>query len=379
MDMRYIFSRINNNKGATLIIALTVVVIATIITLPLVAQAISERQMSDMRADYMKVFYAAESGINDAMIAANVYSGDLEWLAANWTGSASTSCTLSSNTLNYPQASSDIVTYTVTIQNPTGVNPSIVSTGTDAVSGANRSLSVSLEKADAAILAKGGIEIKGNATINGDILEYADFMFDNVFGDSLANVRGDTEDTEIVDTPANNYDPVPAPEDTYTDTNINGSWDTGEPLISDWNSDGEWDDEVDITWYEWDGNNDYLNPPTTSITTNGWTGSEVLVVYGGNLKITGGTFNGLIYVKSKEISVIIDGESVTLHVGGDLQIAGNAVINGAIFVDGSVEGVTGISGTPEINYDPDQVPIETFDNDDPMPFVKQALTWQQLD
>ncbi|MEE8360189.1 MAG: hypothetical protein V3S04_04615, partial [Candidatus Omnitrophota bacterium] len=217
-----------------------------------------------------------------------------------------------------------------------------------------------------------------NATINGDIEEFSDFSFDSIFRRSLDSVRTDAEDTEIVDTPANNYDPVPRPEDTYTDLDFDGEWDVGEPLIDDWNNDFEWDDEVDVTWFEWGGNNDYLNPPVAAITTTGWSGGSVLVVYGGDLKITGGDFEGVIYVKSKEITVVIDGEEVVRHVGGNLGIAGNATITGAIFVDGSVDGVTGITGTPTITFDLDVIPLEAFNNNSPMPFIRQNLTWEEI-
>lgn len=369
---------ISNKQGSILIFVMIFVLVAAVTVIPLIRQSVNERQMSSKLSDMIESFYAAESGINDAIWSVNNYNTTTEWIAAGWDTSNANLYVLSGQPL-VDSAGTTLASYDVEITNPSGGNPSVATTGyAPTAAGSDKSLTVFLEKSTPAIMAKGAIDIGGSATITGDIEEYADFSFDSIFEDSLSNVRGDVEDTEIVDTPANNYDPVPSPEDTYTDTNMNGIWDTGEPIIDDWNSDGGWDDEVDITWFEWAGNNDYQNPPRAQITADGWTGSSVLVVYGGDLKITGGTFDGLIYVKSKEISVIIDGEVVTKHVGGNLAIAGNAVISGAILVDGSVEDVAGITGSPTISFDLSKIPLDIFNNTDPMPFQRQELTWGEV-
>ena len=80
-----------------------------------------------------------------------------------------------------------------------------------------------------------------------------------------------------------------------------------------------------------------------------------MVVEGGNLKITGGTFTGAVYVM------------------GNLQVAGNAQIVGTIFVDGAVEDITTISGTPAITYSATEVQGAFGYN--PMPFVRG--TWRE--
>jgi hypothetical protein len=77
------------------------------------------------------------------------------------------------------------------------------------------------------------------------------------------------------------------------------------------------------TWIDCGGNE-------LRITSTSWTGSGLLVV-DGDLKITGGAFNGIIWVK------------------GDLRIDGNPPIAGSIFVEGKV--TLNVGGTPNIVYD----------------------------
>lgn len=370
---------IENDRGSSLVITMMIMVLGVLIAIPLIGQTVNDRQMSSAVGNNIRAFYASESGINDAIWSLNNYSANTDWTSAGWnTTSNANQYLLTLKPLTDSQGNAGAF-YTVEINNPTAANPSVDSTGFAPTSvDSNKSMRVSLERSQAAITAKGAIDIKGNATINGDIQEYSDFSFDSIFDRSLNAVRTDAEDTEIVDIPVNNYDPVPRPEDTYTDLDFDGEWDMGEPLIDDWNNDFEWDDEVDVTWFEWDGNNDYLNPPQAAISANGWTGKNVLVVYGGDLKITGGDFQGVIYIKSKEISVVIDGQQQIKHVGGNLAIAGNATITGAIFVDGTVEDVIGITGTPVITYDPTKIPLEAFSDNNPMPFIRQNLTWEEI-
>ena len=77
---------------------------------------------------------------------------------------------------------------------------------------------------------------------------------------------------------------------------------------------------------------------------------------GGDLKITGGTFNGVIWVM------------------GNLEISGNAHINGAIFVDGNAEDTTEVAGTPNIDYDLSKI-VAAFGSNI-MPFDKTS--WREF-
>lgn len=92
-----------------------------------------------------------------------------------------------------------------------------------------------------------------------------------------------------------------------------------------------------ITWVN------LVNQSEFRISETGWSGSGILVVRepegsgSSALEIEGGTFNGVIWVI------------------GNLRVSGNAVINGAIFVEGGSAEVSKLTGTPEINYDAAQV------------------------
>jgi hypothetical protein len=103
-----------------------------------------------------------------------------------------------------------------------------------------------------------------------------------------------------------------------------------------------------LTWVEAPGTE-------SQITVNEWTGDGVLVV-NGDLKITGGTFNGVIWVM------------------GTLSISGNPDIFGGIFAQGGVTMDTTITGTAEITFSQDAVD-DAFDALDAIPSI---LDWQEV-
>ena len=84
-----------------------------------------------------------------------------------------------------------------------------------------------------------------------------------------------------------------------------------------------------ITWIE-------PNATDPQITQAGWTGSGLLIVED-NLKITGGTFDGVIWVV------------------GTLDISGNPVINGSIFVECEATIETTVTGNPTITFDSEAI------------------------
>lgn len=143
-----------------------------------------------------------------------------------------------------------------------------------------------------AIAAEGTVTVKGSATVTpeGSIEEGATLSFENIFGLTMAEMR------EI----AQNYN-------YYGTIAFNSDIATG------------------ITW---------VNTPGTQaqITQAGWTGDGILVVEG-DLRITGGIFDGVIWV------------------GGELDMAGNpAIINGGIFVESGATIDTTLTGNAQINY-----------------------------
>jgi len=142
-----------------------------------------------------------------------------------------------------------------------------------------------------AIVAAGTVDVRGSAVVDGDIVENVDISFNDIFGVDMAEMKGFAQ---------TNY------PDTYYDTSFNSDLAEG------------------ITWIE---------PLATDpqITPDGWTGSGLLIVED-NLRITGGTFNGVIWVV------------------GTLHISGNPVINGSIFVDGGATIETTVTGNPTITF-----------------------------
>jgi hypothetical protein len=73
-----------------------------------------------------------------------------------------------------------------------------------------------------------------------------------------------------------------------------------------------------------------------TISDNNWQGSGILVV-NGDLRITGGTFRGIIWVI------------------GTLWVSGNPVIDGAIYVESGAEFETTLTGNPTVSYDSDAI------------------------
>ncbi len=99
-----------------------------------------------------------------------------------------------------------------------------------------------------------------------------------------------------------------------------------------------------ITWVNEDGE--------FQITEDVWVGNGIMVI-DGDLRITGGRFNGIIWVI------------------GELYIGGNAEINGSIFVEGEVTEDTTIAGTAKIFFD--QSAIDgAFSN------LNNVLLWEEF-
>jgi len=159
-----------------------------------------------------------------------------------------------------------------------------------------------------AMMLSGNLDIKGNAVITGVVVENTTPSFEEVFGVTKEEMQ-DNATYEYTD-PPNNQTPV-----------------------------------KEITWVNED--NEF------KITkTGGWMGSGIMVI-DGDLDISGGTFDGVIWVI------------------GELFISGNPVINGSIFVEGKATVDTTITGTAEISLD--QSAIDgAFSN------LSTVLSWQEF-
>jgi len=156
-----------------------------------------------------------------------------------------------------------------------------------------------------AMTLSGGLVVKGNADVNGVVGEYTTPRFEDVFGVTKEEMQDNA--TYKYTNPPNNKMPVEK-----------------------------------ITWI----NNGF------EITQDGWVGGGIMIV-NGDLKITGGTFDGVIWVIGK------------------LSISGNPVINGSIFVEGEVTVDTTITGTAKISFDQSAIDA-AFSNS------STVLSWQEF-
>lgn len=145
----------------------------------------------------------------------------------------------------------------------------------------------------AAITANGAVDLRGSTQVNGDIDDFTEFDFEDIFGISKDGIKRNA--TNLYIDPANNITPVD-----------------------------------DITWAE--------VPPSDEmiISDSNWQGSGILVV-DGDLRITGGYFRGIIWVIGK------------------LWVSGNPVIDGTIFVECGAEFDTTLTGNPTVSYDSDAI------------------------
>jgi len=159
-----------------------------------------------------------------------------------------------------------------------------------------------------AMMISGGLVVKGNdADVNGVVGEYTTPCFEDIFGVTKEEMQDNA--TYKYTSPPNNQTPVEK-----------------------------------ITWVNED--NEF------KITTTDWVGSGIMIV-NGDLDISGGTFNGVIWVI------------------GELFISGNTVINGSIFVEGGATVDTTITGTAEISFE--QLAIgDAFSN------LSTVLSWQEF-
>jgi len=143
-----------------------------------------------------------------------------------------------------------------------------------------------------AISSSGTITVSGSADVNGEIVENGCPEFEDVFGTTKDALKNNANNYYV--DPANNVTPI-----------------------------------ENVTWAE------CIVQTGFHITDNNYVGNGILVV-NGDFTMTGGTFNGIIWVV------------------GNLVISGNPTINGAIFVESDIE-IAGdaevtLTGNCEVNF-----------------------------
>lgn len=287
-----------HKKAFALILVLGVLTVLIVGGSALISLTSGETRMVRLQDCSMRAFYLAEAGTEEALYRIKKGSSFSDFTNYLYGASNEYSVDITPNTVPLPLPS--ITTYTIdsTASYPNLLDPSKttrrVKVNADVRPAANAG------NVTNAIEVNGSLTLSGAVVINGGIKENAPLDFETTFGITKAQM-GIMADNKYVD-PENNKIPVDK-----------------------------------ITWVN------LLNQQQFRISQTGWSGSGILVVKepanstSPALEIDGGTFNGVIWVI------------------GNLRISGNAVINGAIFVENGSAEVTKLTGTPVINYDSDQV------------------------
>ena len=276
----------SSEKGIALVAALAFTLILTILGLSVLIVASNEITLTRKDINETKAFYLAEAGLGMAISDlpnTNSFSGTL--------GNGE---------------------YDVTITPVSAYGWTIESVGS--VNMATRRIRVVVgPDITTAMTVSGGLDVKGNAEVNGDVVENTTPIFEDVFGVTKTEMQDNA--TYKYTSPPNNKMPV-----------------------------GE------ITWIT----------NAFKITTNSWVGGGIMIV-NGNLDISGGTFNGVIWVIGK------------------LSISGNPVINGSIFVEGNVTVDTTVTGTAVVSFDQSAID-DAFSNLSTFPVSPKpaVLSWQEF-
>jgi hypothetical protein len=268
-----------NSKGSTLALALSAMFLFSALGMGAINYSTMQRQSATTQSSSVRAFWLADAGIQASLIKVPTYA---------------------SSTV-YPQTVSSPNTFTTgsfssSITLPANSPWKITSTGTLS-NGTTETLYAKLgyQGLINAISTTGTISQGGNSTVNGTVAQNQSVVtFQSIFGMTLAQAK------TLAQSSPNHYYKNPS----------------NNPTVDH------------LTYVELTGNN------KLKITQNNWTGSGLLIVDGGTMEVSGGTFNGIIWVE-----------------GGDLSIvSGNPVITGTIYVNGSVS-VTSVTGTSTITFD----------------------------
>lgn len=270
-----------------LIVSYMIVAILVTLSTGFATRSLGEQRVAAKDRDSIQAFWLAEAGLDRAI--SDLASASLSGSPGGH-GSYSTQTSAISST-RYLVTSTGGVPGTDTA-NPNNTVRSITAIVEQPANTADPSGITS------AITANGDVVVRGSATVNGSIDANYIFNFEEIFGISKETMESSANNSYL--DPSNNVTPV-----------------------------------NNITWVNIESLDDFR------ITDNGWTGSGILVV-NGNARITGGHFEGIIWVI------------------GTLWISGNPVIDGAFFVESGTEFDTTVTGNPTVNFDGDDV-LAAFD------------------
>jgi len=275
----------SSGKGIALVAALAFTLILTILGLSVLIVASNEITLTRNDINKTKAFYLAEGGLGMAI-------SDLP----------------NTNSLSGTLGDGE---YDVTITPVSGFSNRWTIESVGSVNMATRRIrAVVVVKPDVttAMMMSGSLDIKGNAEVNGLVVENTTPNFEDVFGETKEEMQDNA--TYKYTNPPNNQTPVEK-----------------------------------ITWIDEDHKFEITQ-------TGSWVGSGIMIV-DGDLDMTGGTFDGVIWVIGK------------------LSISGNPVIKGSIFVEGEVTVDTTVTGTAKISFDQSAIG-DAFSN------LNAVLSWQEF-
>lgn len=268
-------------RGIALIMAMLIIVVLSILSALFFSKAMNENKLVNRYVHSTRAFWLAEAGVAQAV---RDLPNDVPV-----TPLGDSNYTFSAQTLQL----TDSVYYQI---NSTGSvilpNVGIISRFIEVVV---RTDPVGPNNFQHAIRTTSDLVIKGSVDINGPQEEFASLNFADLFEHTKEDIKSFA--THLYTNPAVNVTPV----------------------------DG-------ITWIDLVPPEPGQLPPEFKISSDTWSGSGILVV-AGDAQITGGTFNGIIYVIGK------------------LRMSGNPVINGTVLVESETEIDTTLTGNVTINYD----------------------------
>jgi len=273
----------NKEAGIILPIVIIFTLVLTITGLAFLNMTVMENRLVKKEIIKKQSFYLAEAGVEHARVQLGRDWNDLTTIGVTALGEGIYSADISES-------------------GEFGENRKVVSVGT--VNATSKTVQVVLKSRAKeitwAIETGGQVNVSGSATIDGDVVtesesfESPDEYFQTIFGVSKDEMRATAQRS-----PNRYYD--------YAISN---------EIVQN------------ITWV--DG-----SPDQSQITSNTWTGSGIWIV-NGDLKITGGTFEGILWVT------------------GSLEVtAGNPIISGAVFVESTM--TVDILGNLTLTHDADAI------------------------
>lgn len=265
--------------AVVLIWALLVMVVIAILLSSFFLTTMTENSLAKRYVASVRAFWAAETGISEAIVAMP----------------NSTSGTIGGSNYSYTTTTTLIAADYYRVDS---IGAAVVPSGgfvERKLSSVVKTTPVDTNNFQHAIRTTVELDVQGSVDINGTTEENAALDFPDLFDSSKEEIEAYA--AHVYTDPVNNITPV--------DT---------------------------ITWINLSEGQEFR------INDNGWTGGGILVVEG-NAMITGGTFDGVLYVI------------------GDLRISGNPTISGTVLVESDTELVedTDITGNVTINYDTDAI------------------------